>query len=451
MQASTKIVLEKHRKNKDGLCAVKIRVTHNRKSKYYSIRHLLKDDSWNFCADEEHTKTNKDGSTEIKHELDLIREANRGKKKDIWLSYEEAERKAKDCINKLTIFSFSNFERLFLNKSNNWDYLHNAFTEQIQELKDENRLGYASSFNSTLTAIKYFMEKKDYRESKKIKQSEHANFKKYKAVKFIDVDANWLKKFEQFLKNNGKSTSTLGVHTRNLRVLFNKAIKQNGVRADYPFNDYKPKTSTGNKRALSLNHINLIASYKAPLGSPEEFARDMFIFSFLANGMNMTDIFRLKNKDISEDELSFVRYKTKHKTNEVKINVTLTRILKNIIKRHGNLAINEDVYVFRVLNNTKDEETRHRLIKQKTKQINYNLKAIAKKVSIPLELANSISTYYARHSFATTIRNSGESVEYIQESLGHSNSKTTQKYLDSFEKDHRTKTAQNLDRKIVGI
>ena len=451
MQASTKIVLEKHRKNKEGLCAVKIRVTHNRKSKYYSIRHLLKDDSWNFCADEEHTKTKKDGATETKHELDLIREATRGEKKDIWLSYEEAERKAKDCINKLTIFSFSNFERLFLNKSNNWDYLHNAFNEQIQELKDENRLGYASSFNSTLTAIKYFMEKKDYRESKKIKQSEHANFKKYKAVKFIDVDANWLKKFEQFLKNNNKSTSTLGVHTRNLRVLFNKAIKQNGVRADYPFNEYKPKTSTGNKRALSLIHINLIASYKAPNGSPEEFARDMFIFSFLANGMNMTDIFRLKKKDISGEEIRFVRYKTRHKTIETPINVTITRILKDIIKRHGNIAINDDVYIFPILNNSKDEETRHRLIKQKTKQINHHLKTIAKKVGIPAELANSISTYYARHSYATALKNSGESIEFIKESLGHANSKTTEKYLESFEKDHREKSAQSLDSKIVGM
>lgn len=434
MEASVRIVLEKHRVNKNDLSAVKIRITHDRKSKYYSIRHLLKNDDWNFCANQ--------------IELDKIVVATRGMKKDIRLCYEAIVQKARDSINELPMFSFEKFEVSFLNKPTNWDYLHNAFAEHHRELISENRLGYAMSFNGTLTGIKYFMEKKPYVKSKIIKKADHANFKKYKNLKFVDVTPGWLKKYEQFLIKNGKSTSTIGIHARNIRVLFNTAIREHGIKAVYPFNVYKPKSSTNTKRALTIENINSIASYNTLEGTPEQFARDMFIFSFLANGMNMTDIFRLKKRNISEDEIEFVRYKTKNKNNEVSISVVLTPILKAIIKRHGNITLNQDVYVFPVLNQSKDEVEVHRLIKQKTKQINYHIKAIAKKAGFRADLASSLSTSFSRHSYATILKNSGESIEFIKENLGHASSATTEKYLKSFGTDHRKKTAAGLDSRI---
>ena len=451
MQASIRIVLEKHRKNIDGLCAVKIRVTHNRKSKYYSIRHLLKDDSWNYCSDEVHLIKRKDGSILEKSELELILEATRGEKKDIRLNYEAVLEKAKQCVNSLPVFSFDKFEEKFLNKPTNWDYLYHAFAEYMKELIEDDRLGYASSFNGTLTGIKYFMENKPYVDSKNIKKKDHENFKKYKSLKFADITPRWLEKYERFLRKNEKSASTIGIHARNLRVLFNVAIKKHNIKAIYPFDEYKPKSSSNTKKALTIDQINKIAAYKALEGTPEQFAKDIFIFSFLANGMNMTDIFRLKNKNIKEDEIRFVRFKTKNKKNEVAITVALTPNLKSIIKRHGNVAINDEVYVFPVLNSAKNEEEIYRLITQKTKQINYHIKAIAKKVGIPAGFAKSISTYHARHSFATILKDSGESIEYIKESLGHTNSATTEKYLKSFGADHRKKTAMSLDSQIVNL
>ncbi|MCY1719586.1 site-specific integrase [Prolixibacteraceae bacterium Z1-6] len=450
MEASIKIVLEKHRTNSEGLCAVKIRVTHDRKSKYYSIRHLLKNDDWNFCSDT-YRKVKKKDKYEMVSELDYIKSATRGAQVDIKLNYEAIEQKAKACINSLPVFSFEKFEVKFMNKPTNWDYLYHAFLEHIKDLKDENRLGYASSFNGTLTGIKYFMEKKPYKDSKNIKQKDHAGFKKYKSLKFVDITPGWLKKYEKFLVSNGKSTSTIGIHARNLRVLFNIAIKEHGIKAIYPFDEYKPKSSVNTKRALTIEQVNAIASYKASEGTPEQFARDMFVFSFLANGMNLTDVFRLKQKNISGDEMEFVRHKTINKKNEVAINVALTPILKNIIKRHGTVAINKEVYVFPVLNKAKDEVEAYRLITQKTKQINYHLKAIAKKVSIPEPLASEISTYHARHSYATILKNSGESIEFIKESLGHTSSATTEKYLKSFSTEHRKKRANDLDQQIVGF
>jgi integrase len=450
MEASVKIILEKHRTNTEGLCAVKIRVTHNRKPKYYSIKHLLKNNDWNFCTDS-YRKIKKNGKDTMVHELDYIKNATRGVQKDIGLNYKAIEQKAIECINKLPVFSFDKFEKSFLNKPTNWDYLYYAFEEYLKDLVSEERIGYASSFNGTLTGIKYFMERKPYEKSKIIKKEDHAGFKKYKNLKFVDITPDWLKKYEQFLVKNGKSTSTIGIHARNIRVLFNKAIKEHGIKAVYPFIGYKPKSSVNIKRALTIEQINLFASYKTKAGSPEQFARDMFIFSFLANGMNMTDVFRLKGKNISSEEIEFIRYKTRNKKNEVSIHVALTPILKAIIKRHGNIALNENVYVFSVVRKAKNEAEVHRLISQKIKQINYHIKAIAKKVGIQEEVADSISTYHARHSYATILKNTGESIEFIKENLGHTSSATTEKYLKSFESDHRKKSAIGLDSQILGM
>ena len=57
---------------------------------------------------------------------------------------------------------------------------------------------------------------------------------------------------------------------------------------------------------------------------------------------------------------------------------------------------------------------------------------------------NHISTYTARHSFATVLKRAGANIAYISESLGHKDLKTTENYLASFEKEERQKNAELL-------
>jgi integrase/recombinase XerD len=66
-------------------------------------------------------------------------------------------------------------------------------------------------------------------------------------------------------------------------------------------------------------------------------------------------------------------------------------------------------------------------------------------------IANHLTTYFARHSYATILKNSGESIEFIKESLGHKTSKTTENYLSSFDSDYRKKTSETLDKMIVNV
>ncbi len=56
-----------------------------------------------------------------------------------------------------------------------------------------------------------------------------------------------------------------------------------------------------------------------------------------------------------------------------------------------------------------------------------------KKVGLELGCQTKLTTYVARHSFATVLKRSGASIPFISECLGHKDTKTTENYLDSFE------------------
>ena len=54
------------------------------------------------------------------------------------------------------------------------------------------------------------------------------------------------------------------------------------------------------------------------------------------------------------------------------------------------------------------------------------------------------TTYVARHTFSTVLKHSGVSTEFIQEALGHTDIKTTENYLDNFEKETKKELAKRL-------
>ena len=111
-----------------------------------------------------------------------------------------------------------------------------------------------------------------------------------------------------------------------------------------------------------------------------------------------------------------------------------------IIKKWGNKKNHENSFVFPELTGKENPERQKQLIQQLTHVINDNMKVIASKLGIE----KSVTTYVARHSFATVLKRSGANISLISEMLGHGSQKTTQTYLDSFENDALEKVANNL-------
>lgn len=432
MEATARIYVLKSpsRKTQKDLHPVRLCITFNRERRYYSVKEKIKNEEWLFLSNEELPK--------------VICNSPRGKYREIKTEFDRIVNEAKAAINDISNFSFGKFEEKFFTRTGSWDNIIEALIDQIQALKSENRFGYASSFESTLRALIEFHTKKDLTFSNRVRVEER--LKDYLGVKklyFGDINQAWLKSFEKWLYDKGKSKSTVGIYMRNIRVLFNLAIKKHKIKVEYPFQEYKPKEASGRKLALTASQIRLIADYKTkdPL---ELFYRDLFMFSFLGNGMNLSDIARLKHSNIENETLRFIREKTKNKNHQAEISVPISKQLQIIIDLHSNKAIGHDAYLFPILKNEMSEEKKYTEIKQFTKMLNKYMREIAQKVGIK----DRISSYTARHSWATISKNSGTSTEFIKEALGHSNLLVTEKYLKSFEDNTRREHSELIEKQI---
>ena len=295
----------------------------------------------------------------------------------------------------------------------------------IQQLKEENRLGYAESFKGLKSSLIRYCDSLDFQ--------------------FTHIDQQWLKGYEMFLIRSGKKENTIGIRFRSLRVIYNKAVSEKLVKREYyPFDDFKVSKfhEQTMKRAISKEDIKRIieldlrtvTTYHSPYLS---LGRDLFLFSYLSCGINLTDMARIRYCDIFEGRLSYHRQKTGKL-----ISFQLQPMALKIIEKYRKPEARQDDYVFPILDR-KVHKTAIQIrdkVRKANKAANKALHRIGEKLGIPIDL----TTYVARHSYATVLKRSGVSTAIISESLGHSSEKVTQIYLDSFENSQIDEAMKNL-------
>jgi len=386
--------LDNRRAKKSGLFPVKVQVVYNRKQKNYL--------------------TGVDLSQE---EYDKLGKAKSRKNIEIKESIENSFSLVRDNVRSLAEKGAFSFDALNarIGKANQ-SSVNISFQAKINMLTKEQRIGTRDCNVNALRAIELF-------------DGEN--------ISFNDISIDWLKRFEMFLLKD-KSVTTVAMYMRALRAIMNDARKAGIIKeTQYPFGKekFKIKESPGRKMALTLPQISLIFNYDDGTETSEKY-RDFWIFLYLSNGMNVADMVKLKYRDIVDNEIYFVRQKTERTSNKKReIRIPLNEHINKIIERWGN-APDPDNYIFPYLTDKTNAEERKRITKALTKRINKRLELIGNKVGIP-----GIRTYSARHSFATVLKRSGAKMTFISESLGHADLKTTESYLDSFEKDEREKNA----------
>ena len=151
---------------------------------------------------------------------------------------------------------------------------------------------------------------------------------------------------------------------------------------------------------------------------------------------------RLKYLNIDGQIIRFMRSKTERERRKkpITIEVIITKPIGRIIDTWGNKPAIPDQYIFPILSPDMTPQQEYDAIKGITKLINTYIKTIGENIGIP----EKITTYVARHSFATVLKRSGASTEFISESLGHSNLAVTENYLDSFDTEEKKKWAESL-------
>ena len=237
----------------------------------------------------------------------------------------------------------------------------------------------------------------------------------------------------------GNSPATVSIYLRALRAVFNRAISDNDIEPTvYPFgrgkrenSKYSIPTAGGVKKALSQNQLK--AFFNSEPQTPEQQrAKDFWFFSYACNGINTKDIANLKFKNLEDDKFYFIREKTKSTAGKIKtITVYLNEFTKGIIEKYGNNDKEPNNYVFDIISLKDNAKTKHSKISNFNRSIGQHIKKICKANDLP----EDTTMYWARHSFATNAVRNGATTEFIQESLGHDNIKTTQSYLNGFEDD----------------
>ena len=259
-------------------------------------------------------------------------------------------------------------------------------------------------------------------------------------IPFSAIDVAWLNKYEKWLRSKGNKETTMSLMFRTLRSAYNKAIENKCARkSDYPFNDYKISkfdVST-EKRAIAKADVLKFSTDVHSIGKQQyvQLSKDIFIFSYLCGGINFTDIANLTKDNIIEGKrLHHIRQKTGKL-----IKLGLSEEALKIIKRY---AVESKGYLFPILNAQlhKTPLQKQNRIHKMLGKVNKNLKLLAAQLGVEANL----TTYVARHSFASVLKKSGVNIALISEALGHSDLTTTQIYLDSFDNEQIDNAMKNL-------
>ncbi len=351
----------------------------------------------------------------------------RGKNRDIRLFLNNFEQRANEEAEQLTVFSFEKFEKKLFRRSSDANNIIYHFEKEIEKNIKKGKIGTSESFKYSLKSIHNFA---NYRAKKELTK-----------IPFEIFTVDWLEAYESYMISIGKSITSVGIYLRALRIIFNNAIDDNDINKEiYPFGKkkYQIPKSKKVKKALNAEDLKVLFNTK-PKTYEQEKAKDFWFFSYSTNGMNIKDLALLKYSDISSEEFSYYRAKTFGKSAvKEKINIHINDYTKEMIEKYGTKNMNG--FVFSILNIEDDEETRYKKVKNFTRFINQHIKKLAKENNITSEL----SSYWARHSFATNSIRKGASKEFISEALNHSSMDVTDNYFAGFEDDIKKEFANSL-------
>lgn len=404
MNASISVVCYKSKTLSNGENPLMVQISKNGKRKYQSLGVSINQKFWDFSKNK--PKTNcPNGALIQKIILDKVTELQKqiiefnASQKDFTLTNLFNGNKSK--IVEKTVGEF--------------------YKELILQFKQTNKTGNRLIYKGSLNSIKTFSKGK-------------TNFL------FSDIDMDWLNRYEKWLRSKGNKETTISLLFRTLRSAYNKAFEARCTnKINYPFNDFKVgkfDVSTS-KRAISKDEILLIKQTDFSKEKKSvQFARDIFIFSYLCGGINFTDIANLKPENIVDNRLQYIRQKTGKK-----ISIQVSQDANQIMDNYMHIT-EQTEYLFPILN-----EKIHVSALQKQNRIHKVLGKTDKGLKQIAEICGiktNLTTYVARHSFATVLKKSGVNVSLISEALGHSDLATTQIYLDSFENEQIDSALQNL-------
>lgn len=383
-----------YRPTKDGTFPVKVRLTYRHKRQYYKTGHSLTVEQW------------KDFNK------------GRGELRDIRISIQKFMKNIEDAVkavNSSGSFSFESLDRR-LGRGDK-DNVISAYEARIAELRSRGQVGTAVTYDCAKNSL--------------IKYNGGSDI-----LPFAGITKNWLESYENKIIEGGGSVTTVSMYLRTLRAIFNLSEIPSPFGKDD--RKYSIPEGAGRKLALTGRQINgVLMKYPVIPGSTTDKMRDLWYFSFLTNGLNVKDMISLKWDNIQNNEIIFYRAKTiRTKRNRKPIIAPILPETQQIIDKWGN---KDSDYIFGYMKNGLTGDEIRIICQNVTRLINKHMDSIAKEIGLP-----HISTYTARHSYASNLLRNNISTEFISEQLGHSDLRTTQAYLNGFDSEARREANKSL-------
>ena len=335
---------------------------------------------------------------------------------------QEALMQVHDALSEMDYFNYEQLDKkLSTPKGEQYNVLWH-FDRKVEALRNQGRIGTSHTYKHSARWIREFIRSN--------------------RLSFNALTPKWLESFENWALDEGKSLTTVGMYTRNIRAIFNDAIEEKIIDRDlYPFGRrrYVPPTGRRVKKALTLEQLRALLNSE-PRINEQRMAKDFFFFSYASNGMNISDIVHLQTKNLHEDSFSFIRRKTRRSRREspTEIIVYFNPIIESVIVKYGTRD-KESKYVFPFITESMSPEEQYFSVRNFTRFVNQHIKNLAKENDLP-----NISTYWARHSFTTIAINKGASVEFMQECLGHADPNTTLNYFAGFNDNAKREFAKSI-------
>ena len=419
--AKAKVIIYTSKVLKDGTHPVSLRLTHIGKRHYYSTGYYFTKDQWNHIMSDKCLPS----LEETKHDI---------------IGIQTEAIKTKNLIElELGFFTISEFEKRFFSSDEEVPLI-----DALQKALDrcEVRLEIAprtvKSYGNALAALRRF------------EKNELSNGRKNRFY-LQEVTKDFVLDFELYLRDqvdrNGSSKrncgkTTIGIYTASVKALYNRAIQQASFSPSvHPFHGHRRKKENISPRGLSKRDIIKFYEYPTEKGTPEWLAQQYFIFCYLNQGMNFTDLAKLRWSNIGEERLVYTRNKTKEHVEPDTFSIKVSSETKTILDYFHTRRNSDLDYVFPILLEKNYSSKREiAVIDNKSGHVNDYLKKIGKAIGIK----QKITTYVARHTYATTLLNNDVPLHVIQEKLGHKEMRTTRGYTKRLQYDSLDQVDENL-------
>lgn len=291
-------------------------------------------------------------------------------------------------------------------------------TQQVRE-KRTSVCGNVLSYMDSLEKEKYDSGKKGTAGLYKATRNRLEQFLGNSALHIKRVNSHLVQDFVAHLQLQALSQNSVSNYTSIFRAAYNTAISDNLITpGENPFQKVYLRPIQTCKRSIGADVIKDITLLNLKANKSLDFARDLFMFSFMACGMAFVDLAHLTHANIRGNQLFYYRVKTK-----MEIRVTITSGMRRLLNKYAETG---SELLFPVL---KSLDASYESYKVALRTYNRRLATIGNKLSVPVKL----TSYVARHSWAMRAKEKFVPITVIGQALGHTSEKTTQFYLSSLD------------------